>query len=327
MIADWEKVRVAQEYKSVQYLRLTTDYSLEYFNENSVEVRDLSLIFYEKLRPIGIWPLFAIKRSDASISLISSETINAVLSPIFISGIPKTRILKLVFNFLNEIIKNLNIQFCKLSSNFNTFSYLDGWEKISLDYCQRIETDFLWYLHLNNEYEVIQKSFRKSYKSLIQKGSNYWELEIIDKSNFYEKKWQEFKALHETVSGRQTRTNSTWDIQRKSILQGNAFLVYALEPSQVMVGGGFFDFTEDESCYSTGAYVRDKYDIPISHAIQARAVKELVKKKVKWHLLGEVKNVNLDVDVQRKEINISQFKRGFSSHFVPRISFYLEKDK
>ena len=79
-------------------------------------------------------------------------------------------------------------------------------------------------LNLIDDLKSIKRNFRKSSKSLINKGFKIWNVKVMESLD--KSKWEEFINLHFKVSGKKTRSNKTWDILKKQIQAKEAFLVY-----------------------------------------------------------------------------------------------------
>ena len=115
-----------------------------------------------------------------------------------------------------------------------------------------------------------------------------------------------------------TRSDETWAIQHKDIAESRGFLVYLLNGSGGMDGGGFFNFTRDEGLYGVGAYKRELFDKPLGHIVQYRAIEELKRRGVRWYKLGLRPYASEEQKPTEKEISIGEFKEGFASHMFPR---------
>ena len=64
----------------------------------------------------------------------------------------------------------------------------------------------------------INKDYRKSYKSLINSNIKKYDLQVLDNNNFKIEIWEKFKQMHLKVSGKKTRSDSTWELQKQSLL-------------------------------------------------------------------------------------------------------------
>ena len=84
------------------------------------------------------------------------------------------------------------------------------------------------------------------------------------------------------------------------------------------MGGGFHVASDDEGSAAVAAYNRDLFDRPLGHAVQMRAIRELKERGCKWYYLGERCYPKQTPMPTEKELKISHFKEGFSTHTFPR---------
>jgi FemAB family protein len=175
------------------------------------------------------------------------------------------------------------------------------------------------FLDLRPSLAEIKSGFRKRYKSLIKYGRREWTVAVLDTPD--SSIWAEFTQLHFYVSGRKTRSDETWALQLRQIAVGEALLVLLRDEDGKMVGGGFFQFSRDEAVYAVGAYDRKLFPKPLGHVVQATAIEELKRRNICWLKLGRRFFSSDFPTPTEKELSISDFKSGFSSHLFPEFSF------
>ena len=159
--------------------------------------------------------------------------------------------------------------------------------------------------------EDIRSGFRKSYKPLVNKALKEWRVEVCEDD--IETAFEDFRKLHLEEAGKQTRSMSTWSIQKAQIKNKEAFLVTVRDDME-LIGAGLFNYSRDIGLYSVGAYKRELFDKPIGHAVQMIAIKKLKEIGCKTYLLGQ-KATNLqDGSASSKELSISHFKDGFAGY-------------
>lgn len=176
------------------------------------------------------------------------------------------------------------------------------------------------YVDLSLPLEDIHGSIRKSYRALINKAEKLWQVKILD---FVSKEeWDDYHKMHVEVAGRSTRSDETWDLQKKSINDGHGFLVKLSDDKDSFVGGGFFQYSRDECVYAVGVYDRSLFDQPVSHLVQWNAIKHMKELRLKWYKIGQRfwsgKTMSL-VEPTEKELQISYFKEGFATNFEDTI--------
>jgi FemAB family protein len=161
----------------------------------------------------------------------------------------------------------------------------------------------------------------KSYKSLINQVERLWKIETIIRIE--RSVWDEFRDLHQKVSGRSTRSMRTWDLHFDSINHGDAFLVTLRGCDSQLVGAGLFFTSRDEGYYAVAAYDRSLFEMPIGHVAQLHAIREMKRRGVLWYGLGLRRYKQEHYRPTDKELSISEFKQGFSSHTIPRYKVSL----
>ncbi len=92
-----------------------------------------------------------------------------------------------------------------------------------------------------------------------------------------------------------------------------------------MVGGGYFDMSSYECSYSVGSYDKQLFDQPLGHMIQYQAILTMKEKGRKQYYIGSRFYKEELPFVTEKQVNISSFKQGFSSHLFPRIGLIFKR--
>ena len=166
------------------------------------------------------------------------------------------------------------------------------------------------FVDLKPSVEDLWRGIRKSYKSLINKGERKFSIE----SDFSNDIWTKCKRFHFEISGRITRNDKTWEIQKQMILEKRARLFFIIQEKKLL---GFAFFTES-TCfanYGVGVYDRDKFNsISISHVIIWHAIKFYKSRNFKKIYLGPYTPENHLYDNKLK--NINDFKLGFTNSLV-----------
>ena len=87
--------------------------------------------------------------------------------------------------------------------------------------------------------------------------------------------------------------------------------------SNLSVGGGFFQFTRDESIYATAAYDRSYFKQPVGHLVQWLAICYFKERGIKHYRIGESTMPEHMPKSSEKERAISFFKEGFTDDIFP----------
>ena len=305
----WDDIFDKLEYKSVLCSNSFIQYQYIYNLSFEKTIYDISIILFFKKKPIGLLPMFYLG-SNNSLSFFN----NNILTPFFLSDISneiKDKALISTFKFLLELKRFFGIHEIKIS--FTNPSKKKDLDLSDLNNNFKLLENYDLYLNLSNSLDDIKKKIRKSYINIINKEKSL-KINVFDETKHDKKIWLEFKNLHLQVSKRETRSDESWKKQFKNLCDKMAFFFY-LEKDNKLIAGSFFDITHDEAYYSVGVYNEEAKKNNISHLIQYSAIKFFKNKKIKWYYLGKYIS-KIDELNTKKDLNISFFKKGFSSSIV-----------
>ena len=322
----WDNIFENLNYSPVAYSNMNIDFLHEvYKSKKNVEVTDLSSIVYWDNKPVGLWPFFLFKKDNIlTFNFLDGKVLPPILNNEINKNIEK-KIIKKIIQFMFMISKIIGQKSWESMDLFNNQLGVSLWHSISMELNQKSNIEYDLYINLDNDYETIKSTFRKSYKSLINSGTKKWNIYILDKKN--DSVWNQFIHLHFLVSGKKTRSDKSWEIHYQSVINKKSFLIYLLDKNDKMVGAGLFNYTSDEGLYAVAAYDRNLSDQPLGHIVQSFAIKELIKRKVKWYKIGPRPYLNSYNKSTEKEINISEFKNGFANFVVPRLIIIFDLNK
>lgn len=151
-------------------------------------------------------------------------------------------------------------------------------------------------IDLDVDREYLWQGVRKSYRSLIRRASERYEI-VYCASDVM----SAFERMHERVSGRQTRSSESWRMMREWVQSGHLLLVGARD-SDRWVAFAAFEIWHDWAYYGHAASeVRD-----VSHALIWAAMNELKSRGVRVLELGWQHEAT-----DEKGRAIEFFRRGF----------------
>ena len=311
----WNEEFAKLDYQPIEYSADMIDYQNAYLAHNESNTYDLSIIILSGGKICGLWLLTALESKEC-LRLTSSG--QPVLAPLFLDSTTRKQRKKICSNAMNCLINISDMGFqgplvtCQGPIGINCDTVLTDWYRQGMEHNANVSVRHEMYIDLSLTLDEIRSYYRKSYKPFINKGLKEWESSILTSLNIDKKKWNQFKHLHETASGRVTRNDSTWEKQYQMINSGRAFLVMLNDlNSKEFVGGGFFQTTRDEGLYSVGAYNRKLFDKPLGHVVQQIAINHMKSLGLKWYKIGERHYLNNSSDISKKEIDIAKFKEGF----------------
>lgn len=176
-------------------------------------------------------------------------------------------------------------------------------------------------INLTLEENDILKSIRSSYRSLINNGKKILIVKTLDCDSIQRSDFNQFKKFHIQVSGRQTRSDETWNLQYQSIIAGTSFLTLAYLNNE-LVSGNLISYNAKTAYYSISVNNRKLMELktPIGHYPIISSALYAKSLGVEVFILGIVESPLFN----DKEINIGKFKKGFMTDFKDQISYYIE---
>ncbi len=283
------------------------------FNHNSIYYRSntIELEFEYHLNSKGENLSFVNKGKDSFIfKCFGNEKKIIVYDILFESKFSNSKakkISKILCGILLEIDSKIiynSILFSKTNSNYLKYYLLNKMSKKTL-----IELA----IDLEEDLENIWSSLRKSYKPLINKNSKIYSVSKDCTSEI----WDLCKELHIACSGKQTRSDKTWQTQWEAIKSRQA-IVYFIELNNKIIGFAYFIYDKVVASYFSAAYQRsNQSDQSLGHLILWEAISDLKKRGIKNLYLGSY-TIDL-IDGNTKISNIISFKTGFSN--LMNISF------
>lgn len=320
----WQKSLDNISYVPVDYLHEVLDFQLEYESSFGGDIADISMVIKYNSVPCAVWPLFY-KLIDKIPYFRTTST--SILSPLFTVDTSKSvrRLLsKELIRIFEKICSYAGVNSFTVDEIFQNNIGVSDWhyEMIRLGAISTVRYDL--FVDLSMEISYIKSGFRKSYRSLINKGLKIWNVEVLNCVD--QNIWNEFKELHLRVAGKITRSESTWDLHLSYIGMGKAFLVYLRDLNGNLVGGGYFLYSRTECFYSVGVYDRSLFSEPLGHVVQYVAIVEMKKLNISWYKLGVRNSPYCIPKPNEKEISISKFKEGFASQVAHRYSLTYNID-
>ena len=213
----------------------------------------------------------------------------------------------------------------KISYSANDYKKLD----LLLSSGYAMTTGLVNILRIDTSDKRMWTKLRKSYKNLINKEKKILTYSIIDSNNIKdnENNFLNWIDLYSSAIKRGNRflTNEMIDTQREMIESNRAFLVIAYQNKEP-VSGVMFDITEKKAYYSLSATLLtiETKNRAVSHYLIWKSLEYMVNINIEWLEFGAI-NYRNEVfhKADMKNINISQFKKGFGGEIVP--VFYMSK--
>jgi len=294
-----------------------------YLSLSFVEVTPLRFIYQLTNKSQLFWPVLLLRSADNNYSL---ETFGGgVCSPVAIQGLQQSVRSKAeseMYAVLGKLMQLYSIKTVTVITSRRT-NHLGKWyQKVAEESSSAILSHNM-YVALDWSMADIFANFRKSYKNLVNKAKNLWTSEVLS-GEFEKAIFEKYKLLHIETSGRQTRSDESWDLQYQMILDKKAFLVVLFDSNQELIGGGYFNYTRDEVFYSVGVYKRELFDQPLGHLVQFLAISFMKELGIRQYFLGR-RHYKSDIpSPEEKLLNISGFKHGFATHLDMEVHHILK---
>jgi len=298
---------------SIFHLFSQVQYYVAYFSKNRSV--NLSLVLYINKKPVGIMPLM-VYQNENNVWVLSSNGIE-IVEPIFIPTLAskvKKRLESQLAELIYTLARMLDIRCCQFT-NMN-YRQLSDWYLLWAAKANEVFSTHHLLVDLSLSLDDIRLRFRKSYKPLINKGLREFKVEVHEQVS--EELFDQFRLLHKYVVGHSTRPIESWNQQRKQIDSLDCFLITVSDTQNQIIGAGFFGCSSYQGFYNVGAYKRELFDKPIGHMVQMKAIETFKKRGVCWYEIGQ-KFLKVDkISPTEKELSISHFKEGFSTHVIAR---------
>ena len=291
-IFEESNVYIKSQEKS-NYSKLINKYNQEYFPD---EYENTSLVLWDNQEPLLFIPSYSINKVfsffGSPVEIFESN-----------SELNLAESYKFFLKYLTEFFKREKYEYFLFNSN--SYFLNDFYSKII-----EFNTSYIGVIDLMNEVSFIKSSFRKSYKSLINWGERELTTKIINNENYTNSHIEEFRDFHITVSGKETRSKETWDLQGEIIKNKKGFIVRS-EFEGKLAAISFYQYGSSSILYGVGVYDRElmEKNHPMAHSSLFSAIKEAKKIGLKEMVLGDVNSSNPNY----KEAQIAKFKKGFAN--------------
>ena len=311
----WIRASEAVDYLPVDYSNDWIEYQIVYWKQKYTSIVDASVVIYHDTNPAGIWPLSICVQGEG---VYLGSNGGPLLPPLFNKWLAR------------KSLKSLTRKCLDLSDEFSRAVALGNWvssepyaggKALSAWHVQAMERGAIaslqvdMFVDLSLDMATIKNNLRKSHKSLVVDGK-YGNVCVLDRSQ--PEVWEEFRLLHFSAAGRETRSRESWQKQYLALSKGSGVLVYLCDQSGRMIGGAFYNLTKDEGYYSVGAYDRSMFDKPLGHPIQYRAIEEMKRRGLCWFRMGPRPYMTDEPPPSEKRLLIVHFQESFATHHFPR---------
>lgn len=171
-------------------------------------------------------------------------------------------------------------------------------------------------IDLQKPLEELQNDLRRNHRRNIKKGGNF-------KVVFYTAKdstpaiFNAYKEMHHKAAGRKTRSDATFALMYDWLKRGLAFLAAAMLEGQP-IGFEYYNIYKNNVYANSAANDPDFSHLPIRHALEWEAIAWMRRHGFSYYEIGLQQYGNQLYDFpNKKQLDISHFKKGFGGFTVP----------
>lgn len=163
------------------------------------------------------------------------------------------------------------------------------------------------------------REIRKGHKSDIKRGiENGYTVEVVNSNNFAIDKFNGYRKVHFQASGRQTRSDETWDIMQDWVRNDLAVLALCKKGESVIAATLVDTFKQKAYYHSQAILPEYQKEKGIGHLMQWEIIKYLTCRGFTHYELGWNWYPNISQEVaDNKLLGISRFKAGFGGDKYP----------
>jgi len=177
-------------------------------------------------------------------------------------------------------------------------------------------------IYLTPDKKVLWGSVRKGHKSSIKSFNKFFEVKTWC-NEITGEEFEEYRKLHALAAGRTTRPSLTFDMMKSWIETGNGLLIGASRDG-VFCGFIYIIIYKKAAYYASAANHPDMEDsFGVGHGLIWEAINQCKDKGLHILEMGKQYYGTSDDDSD-KEINISNFKRGFGGNLITRYESTLK---
>ncbi len=174
-------------------------------------------------------------------------------------------------------------------------------------------------IDLTQENDRLFKGMRSGHRQSVNKANELMTFAVYDRGNISREVFSAYQKMHEKAAGRQTRSESTFNMAYELIEQGNAVLCSAALDG-IVIGYALAFVYKKGALYASACNDPDYKYVPVGHGIQWELICYLKSRGVVRYEVGLQNWPQLHYIPSDKERGISKFKRGFGGDSAPVFS-------
>lgn len=330
----WNELVSQVKTAQVQYKAFHLKYQESYFKEINESYGDTSIVIYRGGQAVGVWPLCVWQEGGTLYIGSAGISPKGSILPPLLPGLQKAesqrKVFQLCISSLSAYYRShggRELYFCETVMDAG----VSRWHQILMERGGKcVKVTHHLYTDMSLSMSEIQAKMRRTNKYSIAQGEKDYLIDLYDENfeNIAEIV-EEFRHLHITISGRETRSKETWEMQKLCIEHGSdqighSFVIFIRDKhTRVLAGAALFDATPSCAYYCVAAYDRSRFSKPVGHIVQAAAMMKLKEYGVRWYELGERPYITDDA-VTQKLLDIGHYKEGFATNCFLKLYTSLE---
>ena len=324
-LENWNRCLAAIDkttYVSWNYKPSVLRYQEAYFKAAFEECMDMSVVLYRGGRAVGIWPMMIFRKDGKLTYGTAGEPLRRPMFPFLEKAEGRRAVIENALDALAGIPEVESFLCCETVMDSGGSQWV---RKLMERGGTALPPVWQVFADLSLSNEEIHARIRRTNKYSIAKGQGDYDIRIYDETSpDLDEAFEAFHRMHSEVAGRETRPQSTWDIQKEIIREscpekGWSFLVFIRDrQTGQLAGSALFNTTPQSGFYCVAAYDRSRFAKPVGHIVQAVAMERMREKGVRWYEIGE-RIYPTDPGVYEKLLAIGHYKEGFATHFFPKV--------
>ena len=332
---EWDKFCLKSNDACFWHTTSWLEYILKYKPES--KIKNLSFLLYEQSKLEAIIPLTmeTHKLNGKSICEFSFGGVGkGVPGPALnnsFSEIKRDFIFKFIFEEIDRLAHQYKVAragfrlapLCPIFLNKNIrfkFNYLVKFSYFDISLATRL-------INLKESKAKLWNELRRNHRRNIQKKTPL-KLVVYTSQNITNNVFNRYKKTHHKAAGRKTRPDKTFKMMQDWIKKDLAFLA-AIKFNQKQVGFEYFVVYKNNVYGISAANDPDYRHFPIRHILEWEAILWMKKQGFSFYDIGLQQHGILPYDFpDKKQLNISHFKKGFGGFLVPWFrgeKFYSKK--
>ncbi len=172
-------------------------------------------------------------------------------------------------------------------------------------------------IDLSKDTAALYEDLRKNHKRNIEAGKEF-DVKVFFGENVTRDIFIAYKEMHHKAAGRKTRPDTTFEMMYDWLVKKQAFL-FAVIHKDSFIGFEYYSVFKDNVYGFSAANDPDFEHLPVRHILEWQAILWMKQQGYKYYEIGMQHYGILPYDFpDKKNIDISHFKRGFGGFAVPQ---------